>query len=250
MSNMENNLRNQKFCTQCPRQCPIDQLNCGRGRSYFGGEGTESLEDGHGYGGTHGEHGEEHRGRHGRRGDECFEKGTERRCGRRHRGNHEKGHHDCHDGVGRMYHNMRGYEVNLEEASLSQLLCRSGFIAGHKSERQGGQGRILSILVEQGDMNQKNLREMLEIEPGSLSELLTKLEAKGLLERTEDENDRRCQIVHLTDAGKELVEKKKGSEGKMKDIFHVLTEEEKVSLRNILIKLLTQWRVEYRNHRK
>ena len=57
-------------------------------------------------------------------------------------------------------------------------------------QRQGGQGqrRVLTILQERGSMQQRELQEYLGIQPGSMSELIGKLEQKGLLKRTSSED--------------------------------------------------------------
>ena len=107
----------------------------------------------------------------------------------------------------------------------------------------GSQQQVLSILSKNGPMAQKDLLEMLMIQPGSLSELLSKLEEKGLLNRKEDENDRRKVILTLTEEGQNAVAGSAGEsdqEGE-KDLFAVLNEEEKNSLKSLLKKLLGSW---------
>jgi hypothetical protein len=222
-----NNTLNQTFCTQCPRHCPVDQLSCGRARSYFASENADSVntesenenkhehnhehegktrrEHGHehrneqendsGYEHKHEHdnkhegknghehkhkhesecenehnHGKEYRNRHGKGGEGYSEEGSEKHRGKGHHG-HGKNRSEG-DAAEKSYYGVAEREINLEEASLSQLLRRSGFIAGHKNERH---------------------------------------------------------------------EVSKDSEGSTKDIFDVLSDDEKASLRNILVKLLSQW---------
>jgi MarR family transcriptional regulator for hemolysin len=53
-------------------------------------------------------------------------------------------------------------------------------------------------------VRQKELATALGIEGPSLVRLLDNLERRGLIERREDENDRRARGIHLTPAGREL----------------------------------------------
>ena len=52
-------------------------------------------------------------------------------------------------------------------------------------ESRGGQGRILQILAQDGDMTQRVFTEKLGIQPGSVSEVIGKLERAGYVSRTE-----------------------------------------------------------------
>ena len=55
-------------------------------------------------------------------------------------------------------------------------------------------------------IRQRDLAESLGIEGPSLVRLLDSLESQGLIERREDETDRRAKAVHLTEDGRTLVE--------------------------------------------
>src|SRR4029450_13806249 len=65
--------------------------------------------------------------------------------------------------------------------------------------------RPLAYVGKLGDgVRQKELATALSIEGPSLVRLLDRLERRGLIERREDENDRRPRGIHLTRAGREL----------------------------------------------
>ncbi len=64
-----------------------------------------------------------------------------------------------------------------------------------------GQGRVLALLVMKPETTQKELQFLLNMKQQSLSELLTKLEAKGFIEREKSEEDKRITTVRLTEAG-------------------------------------------------
>ncbi|HYC64714.1 MAG TPA: MarR family transcriptional regulator [Reyranellaceae bacterium] len=65
--------------------------------------------------------------------------------------------------------------------------------------------RPLVYVRRLGDgVRQKELATALSIEGPSLVRLLDNLERRGLIERREDENDRRARGIHLTKPGREL----------------------------------------------
>ena len=68
-------------------------------------------------------------------------------------------------------------------------------------------GRLLYCVSKNSGVSSRKLCKLLDLRPSSLSELLSKGEAAGLLERTADENDRRIQHVALTAKGQEAVDR-------------------------------------------
>ena len=95
---------------------------------------------------------------------------------------------------------------------------------------------MLRILDREGALDQHILRQELHIQPGSLSELLGKLEQKGLIGRERVESDRRRVTVRLTDEGREALTPGGTAAD---DPFAVLTDEEQSELRSLLEKLLS-----------
>jgi DNA-binding MarR family transcriptional regulator len=59
---------------------------------------------------------------------------------------------------------------------------------------------LLSILLFDGPMTVNELAGRLEIAPTTVSLMVGELSRKGVLERREDDNDRRRRIVNITDA--------------------------------------------------
>ena len=66
-----------------------------------------------------------------------------------------------------------------------------------------GRKRILTILLHHPQMLQKQLQEILQIQCGSLSEIVAKLESEGLVQRQKCISDARQMTVSLTDEGRE-----------------------------------------------
>ena len=119
---------------------------------------------------------------------------------------------------------------------------RCGYILERKTNRRG-QSRILKLLAENELLSQKELQQKLEIEAGSLSETIAKLEARGLILREKDEQDKRRMLVRLSEQGQLAA-----SQETIEDpdaIYDVLSDEEKAELQAILIKLTDKWSFDY-----
>ena len=89
-------------------------------------------------------------------------------------------------------------------------------------------GRLLECAAANPGVSSRELCEVLDLRPSSLSEILVRAENDGLLCRTVDENDRRVQRVSLTPGGSAVVadmEKVRNEDAKKKT--SCLTEEEK-----------------------
>lgn len=136
------------------------------------------------------------------------------------------------------------------EASVNDKLAINLRFVAHtmrsRFEASAGQKRILIILSEQEKLTQRELTEQLGIRPGSASEILSKLENAGLIERTPNEEDRRTVDIRLTEAGAELA--KESAEKRRKwheDMFTCLSEQEQENLLSLLEKLHADWEVRF-----
>lgn len=125
------------------------------------------------------------------------------------------------------------------DGKLNVLLHDLSHMSRFGMENRTGQSRILQILAQSGDITQRILTAKLGIQPGSVSELLRKLERSGYITRSANESDRRTTDVHLTDAGREIYE---ASEQDNPSLFSALTDEEKDQLLILLEKLRADWR--------
>lgn len=68
------------------------------------------------------------------------------------------------------------------------------------------QWSVLSRIERQEGMNQAELAEALEIQPISLVRLIDRLCTQGLVERRAHVKDRRVNLLHLTQAGRERLQ--------------------------------------------
>lgn len=69
---------------------------------------------------------------------------------------------------------------------------------------------VLSVLWEQGDQTVGEIVELLQLDYGTMTPLLKRLEKQGLVCRTRKPEDERSVIVGLTDDGRALREQAKG----------------------------------------
>lgn len=67
-----------------------------------------------------------------------------------------------------------------------------------------GQPKILDYLSEHDGANQKEIANGCNIEPGSLTSVLNRMEDKQLIERRMLNNNRRSYHIYLTEKGKKL----------------------------------------------
>ncbi len=67
-----------------------------------------------------------------------------------------------------------------------------------------GQFPVLLELWQEDGQTQKQLLDRLEVEQATLANTLTRMERDGLIIRSPHPNDRRAQIINLTEAGRSL----------------------------------------------
>ncbi len=65
---------------------------------------------------------------------------------------------------------------------------------------------VMLALWQSGPLSVKNLSGLLQLDPGTLSPLLKRLEAGGLVRRNRDPRDERSLAISLTDEGRALRE--------------------------------------------
>ena len=124
------------------------------------------------------------------------------------------------------------------EEQLTVLLRRCGKFMYYHS-RPGMQQSMVLHMLRDGPMTQKQIQEQLGTQPGSVSELISKLETKHLLERRRSETDRRKVLLTLTAKGEAMTERHTGYPAV--GLYDALTETERETLAQLLTKLLSDW---------
>ena len=84
------------------------------------------------------------------------------------------------------------------QGSIEQELAELWEQVNHWQRYHGGGHESRSY---EGDLYQKELQYILGIRPGSMSEIVTKLEKRGLLVRKRDEKDMRRARLSITEEG-------------------------------------------------
>ena len=93
------------------------------------------------------------------------------------------------------------------------------------------------ILWEHGTMTVKEMGDRLFLDSGTLTPLLKKLEAKGLITRTRSQKDERNLIIGLTEKGELLHERARPVPTAVSK-YNPLTNEESATLYQLLYKML------------
>ena len=145
---------------------------------------------------------------------------------------------NCHDCV---TYRPRYYDEETNKKLIINLRDIS-HIMRMQYEGKASQKRILIILSETGTITQKELTERLGIQPGSASEILSKLENAALITRTPNETDHRTIDIQLTDEGAELAfEAAEQRRHRHEEMFSCLSQVEKETLLSLLEKIHTDW---------
>ena len=132
--------------------------------------------------------------------------------------------------------NIYGYKMaRISEVYLSSL---SSIMKPFGIERYFAP--LLYLCENSGKITQKDLAEALKRDKVSTMRMVDYLSEKGLLVRTQDCNDRRCQILEVTDKALELLPKIKEGVQQTNDLLlRDFTEEEKVTFKKSMDKLYT-----------
>lgn len=137
---------------------------------------------------------------------------------------------------------MTDNSTPLQDVELMRQMRRCNHLLYHKFSLNFSQNRILSVLNREGPMTQKALMCRLQIQPGSLSEVIAKVEGAGLVERRRCEDDRRSVEIRLTEEG---VRQAEAFERDRQDMAHLLFEtlndDEKHQLMRLMTKLHEHW---------
>ena len=96
---------------------------------------------------------------------------------------------------------------------------------------------VLEALYNKGDLRIGELIEKILTTSGNITVVIKNLEKDGLIKKNPDPEDKRSTIISITDKGKEVIESILPNHiHNIERIFSVLTDEEKVTLKNILKK--------------
>lgn len=136
--------------------------------------------------------------------------------------------------------------IDEEDALARELMNCFGFF-GHYMHFYGG-GRsgkapiICLIAKNGGQMSQQELGANFDLKPGSLSEILSKCEAAGYIERKRCEHDQRKLMISLTEQGAKQAELDQAARVSFRRrAFSALSVEERQELLETLKKVRSTW---------
>lgn len=112
----------------------------------------------------------------------------------------------------------------------------------HWGGRNGKQHILVELLAHDGQMTQRELQEASCITSASLSEVIAKLEAEGLVERERSETDRRQLTVTLTESGTQRARNVLATRERFERVaFDCLEPEERERLLEALDRVAARW---------
>ena len=136
---------------------------------------------------------------------------------------------------------MQQQSDSLIHQVVGQLRACGHFLY-YRMGGKAGRQRILVTLLKHPEISQKDLQGILQIQSGSLSEVIIKLESDGLIEKVRSRKDGRQLTVRLTPDGKKEAESlKMVYEEKIPKMMDCLSPEELDNLHILLGKMLNHW---------
>lgn len=135
-------------------------------------------------------------------------------------------------------YNIKNNEISYELDNLCQELIQKLYTQNGSANNRS-QGKILKILFIQDAVSQKELQDMLHIQPGTMTEIVAKLEKKGYVIRKKDDADHRRIVLEITgDGRKNVKEYHKNYHNSAAASFDLLEDSEKKELKRLFLKLL------------
>lgn len=99
--------------------------------------------------------------------------------------------------------------------------------------------KVMTLLTIDGPMGGNEVARALGISMATVTGIVDRLVERGLVERSEDPNDRRVRMIALTEVGAEQMEKSQAQEmAFLTSIFDQLTEEQLESMNTVMDGLL------------
>ncbi len=109
-----------------------------------------------------------------------------------------------------------------------------------------GQPKLITYLATNGPCRQRQLAEYLEVDPAAISRMLESLQKGGFVCLQEDDTNRRCKLVALTDRGREANALWRQNCGEIEEIMlQGFTRQEREQFADYLTRVrqnFTQWK--------
>ena len=124
--------------------------------------------------------------------------------------------------------NIQGGNIISQIKRLSDRIFERILAMQNIDAFNGAQGRILYVLWQQEHISLRELADRTGLAATTLTSMVDRMEAAGLLCRIPDKSDRRRTLLALTDAARELERDYMEVSGRMTEIFYAGFSEEEV----------------------
>ena len=118
-----------------------------------------------------------------------------------------------------------------------------GHFLHFKTGGKSGRRRTLKILLRRGEILQKELQEIMEVQSGTLSEMIIGMEVDGLLEKVRSDRDGRQLLLRLTPKGREAAEREQEAYNtRICEMMSCFTPEQLEELNGLLEIMTAHWK--------
>ncbi len=139
-----------------------------------------------------------------------------------------------------------GFDMNTRGGFLISQIKQIGnrvfekiLVRENISEFNGAQGKILYVLWQRDGISIVELSEAVGLANTTLTSMLDRMSDAGLIQRVPDEQDRRKNLIVLTDKARSLQGKYDGVSQRMNDIYYQgFSEEEILQFEHFLDRIL------------
>ena len=102
-----------------------------------------------------------------------------------------------------------------------------------------GQPFVIHVLAQQDGLSQGELGDALRLQPATVTKMLQRMEAAGVVERRPDESDQRISRVYLTEQGRRVIPALDASRAAVtKDMFAGFSAEEMAQFEALLLRAI------------
>ncbi len=130
-------------------------------------------------------------------------------------------------------------------ANFAVLKRQSTLSFGQAAGKVGlslSQSEVLFVIKKNQPINSKELADLMQLSPGAVTQLVENLVQAGYLERTNDEKDRRVQLLSLSKDGlNKVIELKEYVHQQASEMANVLSDQELESMFNLQGKLIAYY---------
>lgn len=129
---------------------------------------------------------------------------------------------------------MNDYELLNLFTDITRLQMSSAERSLNRMDLQVGQGAVISTLGKHGEMPQNRIAKIRKVSPATISVMIRRMEANGLVQRRSDESDAKINLISLTPKGEEAyADMQADFADKPAQVFAGLTDEDKQSAAHI-----------------